>query len=232
MPITRDTKAGVGIARTTTTKDLIVRVITPRFLTEGDRVTLPTIAHNYLEGAKDTSVSLAAKGLEADWTCTIRNDRQYRAVAVSVAMTGDSAPRRLAHASVTAIARTDADADAIELADSSPPLRPQARSRIERIARRAPANIRPMSSCRRLRILLLGPCSVAGAVDGRLTSWRTRLSHELSVRLHRTNDSRASSPMSSSPERSSQLKLVPTERLSVLDRQANAGLPPAGRFAA
>ena len=41
-------QAGVAVARTTTTKDLIVRVITPRFLTEGDRVVLPTIAHNYL----------------------------------------------------------------------------------------------------------------------------------------------------------------------------------------
>jgi uncharacterized protein YfaS (alpha-2-macroglobulin family) len=36
--ITEDTKAGSTIARTTTTKDLIVRVITPRFLTEGDEV--------------------------------------------------------------------------------------------------------------------------------------------------------------------------------------------------
>ena len=38
-------KAGVAVARTTTTKDLIVRVITPRFLNEGDQVVLPTIAH-------------------------------------------------------------------------------------------------------------------------------------------------------------------------------------------
>ena len=62
--VTRDTRAGAGIARTTTTKDLIVRVITPRFLTEGDEVVVPTIVHNYLEGAKDTSVTFAAKGLE------------------------------------------------------------------------------------------------------------------------------------------------------------------------
>ena len=64
--VTRDTKAGASVARTTTTKDLIVRVITPRFLTEGDQVVVPTIAHNYLPDAKDVSVSFAAKGLDAD----------------------------------------------------------------------------------------------------------------------------------------------------------------------
>ncbi len=45
--ITEDTRAGSTIARTTTTKDLIVRVITPRFLTEGDEVVVPTMVHNY-----------------------------------------------------------------------------------------------------------------------------------------------------------------------------------------
>ena len=34
--VTTDTRVGVGVARTTTTKDLIVRLVTPRFLTEGD----------------------------------------------------------------------------------------------------------------------------------------------------------------------------------------------------
>ena len=60
--VTRDTRAGTGVARTTTTKDLIVRVITPRFLTEGDEVVVPTIVHNYLEGAKDTNVTVRGEG--------------------------------------------------------------------------------------------------------------------------------------------------------------------------
>ncbi len=64
--VTRDTRAGVAIARTTTTKDLIVRVITPRFLTEGDRIVLPTIAHNYLPDARQTRVSLTTSGLDTD----------------------------------------------------------------------------------------------------------------------------------------------------------------------
>ena len=60
--VTPDTQAGAAVARTTTTKDLIVRVITPRFLTEGDQVVLPTIAHNYLPDAKDTTCRFAANG--------------------------------------------------------------------------------------------------------------------------------------------------------------------------
>ena len=79
--ITRDTHAGVSVARTTTTKDLIVRVITPRFLTEGDQVTMPTITHNYLDAAKDTTVSFAAKGLgcrQCIWNRRCHDDcRQY-----------------------------------------------------------------------------------------------------------------------------------------------------------
>ena len=49
---TADTRVGQAVARTTVTKDLIVRVITPRFLTEGDEVVTPVIAHNYLPGAQ------------------------------------------------------------------------------------------------------------------------------------------------------------------------------------
>ena len=36
--VTPDTLVGTTVARTTTTKDLILRVVTPRFLTEGDKV--------------------------------------------------------------------------------------------------------------------------------------------------------------------------------------------------
>ena len=51
--ITTDTRAGSTIARTTTTKDLIVRVVTPRFLTEGDDVVIPSIVHNYRPDARN-----------------------------------------------------------------------------------------------------------------------------------------------------------------------------------
>ena len=63
--ITEDTRAGSTVARTTTTKDLIVRVITPRFLTEGDEVVVPTMVHNYRPEDRNATVSIEATGLES-----------------------------------------------------------------------------------------------------------------------------------------------------------------------
>ncbi len=60
--VTTDTDLGVGIARTTTTKDVIVRVITPRFLTQGDEVVIPAIVHNYLPDPAPIARSLRATG--------------------------------------------------------------------------------------------------------------------------------------------------------------------------
>jgi uncharacterized protein YfaS (alpha-2-macroglobulin family) len=62
--ITPDTRAGVALARTTTTKDLIVRLVTPRFLTEGDEVVLPTIVHNYSPDEQPARVAVTATGLD------------------------------------------------------------------------------------------------------------------------------------------------------------------------
>ncbi|MPZ18524.1 MAG: hypothetical protein GEV06_11515 [Luteitalea sp.] len=64
--ITTDTRAGTAVARATTTKDVILRIVPPRFLTEGDRVRVPTVAHSYLEGATKVNVSLQTKGLARD----------------------------------------------------------------------------------------------------------------------------------------------------------------------
>jgi uncharacterized protein YfaS (alpha-2-macroglobulin family) len=64
--VTPATEVGAVTARTITTKDLILRVVTPRFLTEGDRVSIPTVVHNYLPDAKNVAVSLTADGLTAD----------------------------------------------------------------------------------------------------------------------------------------------------------------------
>src|SRR5690606_34145778 len=62
--ITEDTRTGFTGARTTTTKDLIVRVVTPRFLTEGDALTLPTIVHNYQPEPRTASLEVRATGLQ------------------------------------------------------------------------------------------------------------------------------------------------------------------------
>jgi uncharacterized protein YfaS (alpha-2-macroglobulin family) len=66
--VTAGTEVGTVTTRTTTTKDLILRVVTPRFLTEGDRVTVPAIVHNYLPAQKSVSVTLTADGLSSPGT--------------------------------------------------------------------------------------------------------------------------------------------------------------------
>ncbi|MEQ1869250.1 MAG: MG2 domain-containing protein [Vicinamibacterales bacterium] len=66
--VTSTTHVGTTTANTTTTKDMILRVVTPRFLTEGDQVTLPAIVHNYLPTAKTVNVALAADGLTSTAT--------------------------------------------------------------------------------------------------------------------------------------------------------------------
>ncbi|MFO7694382.1 MAG: alpha-2-macroglobulin family protein [Vicinamibacterales bacterium] len=55
--VTADTQVGTALARTTTTKDLVLRVVTPRFLTEGDTLEMPVIVHNYLPAEQIVSVS-------------------------------------------------------------------------------------------------------------------------------------------------------------------------------
>jgi uncharacterized protein YfaS (alpha-2-macroglobulin family) len=61
--VTEDTRLGAAVGRTTTTKDVIVRVATPRFLTEGDIVAVPVIAHNYLPESRAFTIGLAATGV-------------------------------------------------------------------------------------------------------------------------------------------------------------------------
>jgi uncharacterized protein YfaS (alpha-2-macroglobulin family) len=60
--VTADADVGTAVVRTTTTKDLIVRVVTPRFLTEGDRAEIPVVVHNYLEAAAPVDVGFGAAG--------------------------------------------------------------------------------------------------------------------------------------------------------------------------
>jgi alpha-2-macroglobulin len=62
--ITLDSKAGSAINRVLVRKNIIVRMGTPRFLRQGDEVTIPVIVHNYLDQAKQVQLSLAINGLD------------------------------------------------------------------------------------------------------------------------------------------------------------------------
>ncbi|HQZ39942.1 MAG TPA: MG2 domain-containing protein [Vicinamibacterales bacterium] len=112
--VTEDTRVGAAVARTTTTKDLIVRIVTPRFLTEGDDVVIPAIVHNYRPEARTATVSVQTTGLEAVGAepassgillpsgAEQRHDWRFRSP-------------RPGPASITATARTESDTDAVEL---------------------------------------------------------------------------------------------------------------------
>lgn len=62
--VTRNTHVGSAVNRVITRKDLILRLATPRFFTEGDEVVVSAIVNNYLEGEKKVRISLEATGLE------------------------------------------------------------------------------------------------------------------------------------------------------------------------
>ncbi|MBI2835638.1 MAG: hypothetical protein HYX76_14555 [Acidobacteria bacterium] len=112
--VTIDTKLGSAVARTTTTKDLILRVIAPRFLTEGDHVTIPAIVHNYLPDGKTVDVALEAQGLTASApaldpaTLRVVSGGEQRTTRTFVA----SAPGR---AILTGSATVDGEADAVQV---------------------------------------------------------------------------------------------------------------------
>ncbi len=221
--ITTETHAGTGVVRTTTTKDLIVRVITPRFLTEGDQVVLPTIVHNYLQEPKDTTITFEAKGLQPAGGTALtpttgsittggerRDDWRFAAGAVGTA-------------TVTAVARTNSDADAVELPIPVLPygLRREAGSSgtLFDAGEQAtdvtiPARSNPAGRSVRVSLAPSLAGSLLGALDF-LTSYPYGCTEQtLSSFLPNLVVTRALT----------QLKLAPTERMSMLDRQVGDGL--------
>jgi alpha-2-macroglobulin len=62
--VTLDTKVGIGTNTVIVRKNLMVRLVVPRFFRQGDEVTVSAIVHNYLTTTKTVQVSLDLKGLE------------------------------------------------------------------------------------------------------------------------------------------------------------------------
>lgn len=62
--ITTDTRVGSATQKTIVRKNVILRLVVPRFFTQGDEMTVSAIVHNYLTDAKTARVSLEATGLE------------------------------------------------------------------------------------------------------------------------------------------------------------------------
>ncbi|HYE85916.1 MAG TPA: MG2 domain-containing protein [Vicinamibacterales bacterium] len=219
--ITEDTRAGTTIARTTTTKDLIVRVITPRFLTEGDEVVVPTLVHNYRKESRTASVAIEASGLvpvgshtgtsgALDSGAERRDDWRFAA-------------RAPGGATVTATAKTESDVDAVEL--PIPVLPFGIRREIGNSGSIAGAgeaatvvNMPEASNPAARTIAISLAPSLAGSVLGALDF--------LTEYPYGCTEQTVSSflPNLLVTRALTELKLAPTERLSALDRQVSAGI--------
>ncbi len=111
--VTADTRVGSTTDKVIARKDLILRLETPRFVTDGDTVTLSSIVHNYLKAGKQTQISLQVTGGgqligQARETATIPEQGQHRVDwRVTATQTGEL--------HLLAKALTDTESDAVEL---------------------------------------------------------------------------------------------------------------------
>ncbi|HEU4870460.1 MAG TPA: MG2 domain-containing protein [Pyrinomonadaceae bacterium] len=110
--VTADTRVGVAKQKVISRKDVILRLETPRFLTQGDTVTLSGIVHNYLKEDKSTQISISVSGARllspAQQTVTIPKQGEHRLDwQISAPQTGDI--------QLLAKALTNTESDAVEL---------------------------------------------------------------------------------------------------------------------
>ena len=110
--VTADTKVGATKYKVIARKDVIMRLETPRFVTQGDTVTLSGIVHNYLNADKSTQISLEVNGAQlqnaAKQTVTITKQGEHR-IDWQI-----SAPN-VGEIKLLAKALTDTESDAVEL---------------------------------------------------------------------------------------------------------------------
>ncbi|BCS32999.1 hypothetical protein TBR22_A22240 [Luteitalea sp. TBR-22] len=219
--VTQQTQAGMGVARTVTTRDLLLRLVPPRFLTERDEVRVPVIVHNYQEGAPaPVEVTASATGLEARSTgpqvVTVPNGGEARTEWAFAASS-------VGTATITAAASAPAASDAMEL---SLPVKPFGARREAGTSGSTPAGATrtvelaiPEQSNPAARAVVVSVMpSMAGSLLGALDDLvnypygcteQTVSSFVPNLLVMRTLD---------------QLKLAPTERMGMLDRVSRSGL--------
>jgi alpha-2-macroglobulin len=110
--ITADTKVGSAIRKTIVRKNIILRLVTPRFFTQNDEATLSTVVHNYLSTDKPARISLDAKGLELLGSATPREITIPSRGEVKVDWRVRASS--LGNAVITGKALTDEESDAVE----------------------------------------------------------------------------------------------------------------------
>ncbi|HEY8188349.1 MAG TPA: MG2 domain-containing protein [Pyrinomonadaceae bacterium] len=110
--VTADTRVGAAKYKVVARKDVIMRLETPRFVTQGDTVTLSGIVHNYLNADKATQISLEVSGAQLQnsgkQTVTIGKQGEQRIDwQISAPNAGEI--------KLLAKALTDTESDAVEL---------------------------------------------------------------------------------------------------------------------
>jgi alpha-2-macroglobulin len=110
--VTADTKVGATKYKVVARKDVIMRLETPRFITQGDTVTLSGIVHNYLNADKSTQISLQVSGADlqgaGQQTVNVRKNGEQRIDwQISAPNAGEI--------KLLAKALTDTESDAVEL---------------------------------------------------------------------------------------------------------------------
>src|SRR6202040_3318707 len=110
--VTADTRVGSAVQKTIARKDVIMRLEMPRFLTEGDTVTISGVVHNFLKSDKSTKISLELNGAQlldsASETVTIRQNGEHR---VDWRVRAD----QIGKLTLLAKALTDTESDAVEM---------------------------------------------------------------------------------------------------------------------
>ncbi|MHB1456137.1 MAG: MG2 domain-containing protein, partial [Armatimonadota bacterium] len=112
--ITGDTQVGWAVQKVKATKDLIVRLQAPRFLTQNDQLSIGAALHNYTDRSQRVQLKLEVKGLdlrgELIKTVTINKGQVLRFEwPVTAAKVGN------AHLTVYAKGETDSDATEVNL---------------------------------------------------------------------------------------------------------------------
>ena len=99
--------------KTIARKDVIMRLEMPRFLTEGDTVTISGVVHNFLKSDKSTKISLESERRAVARFACVRRSRFAR--TASIASIG--ACRRITVGKLTLLAKalTDTESDAVEM---------------------------------------------------------------------------------------------------------------------
>jgi uncharacterized protein YfaS (alpha-2-macroglobulin family) len=80
--VTADTRVGSAVQKTIARKDVIMRLEMPRFLTDGDTVTISGVVHNFTKSDESTKISLDITGAQLldtpSQTVTIRQNGEHR----------------------------------------------------------------------------------------------------------------------------------------------------------